>query len=278
MISGKDRRVGVGLTGLLLVALGPFNAWANADAVETARLLAVLLDSGRVTVGMNQELINDPSKGYKGFTPEVFEKQVLAVFQQRTGVDLTTIDRATVPEVAKPLLSRLLEESKKTIASYQTVMNIAGLKDKGLIPATFGTETAHRFENWSGVYLKQTAPERLLRNPKNQTRCVRSGRPAEVRSPRLRFREQRRVQRNCRGGTDRPSHAAVVLRQGVPDLSRGTEGRTRHHGVSSGRRKGRGTGRCDQCQAADSAMIILAFDPDSAVQGPLSDTGRRRSM
>lgn len=168
MISGKDRRVGVGLTGLLLLVLGPFNAWANDDAVETARLLAVLLDSGRVTVGMNQELINDPSKGYKGFTPEVFENQVIAVFKQRTGVDLATIDRATVPDVAKLLLSRLLEESKKTIASYQTVINLAGLKYKGLIPATFGTETAHRFENWSGVYLKQTAPERLLRNPKNK--------------------------------------------------------------------------------------------------------------
>ncbi len=168
MISGKDRRVGVGLTGLLLLVLGPFNAWANDDAVETAHLLAVLLDSGRVTVGMNQELINDPSKGYKGFTPEMFENQVIAVFKQRTGVDLATIDRATVPDVAKLLLSRLLEESKKTIASYQTVINLAGLKYKGLIPATFGTETAHRFENWSGVYLKQTAPERLLRNPKNK--------------------------------------------------------------------------------------------------------------
>ncbi len=168
MRSGTDRRVGVGLIGWLLVALGPFNAWANADAVETARLLAVLLDSGRVTVGMNQELINDPSKGHKGFTPEVFEKQALAVFKQRTGIDLTIIDRAAVPETAKPLLSRLLEESKKTIASYQTVINISGLKYKGLIPATFGTETAHRFESWSGVYLKQTAPERLLRNPKNK--------------------------------------------------------------------------------------------------------------
>lgn len=70
--------------------------------------------------------------------------------------------------MAKPLLGRLLEESKKTIASYQPVINLPGVKYKGLIPATFGTETAARFQSWSGVYLKQTAPEGLIRNPKNK--------------------------------------------------------------------------------------------------------------
>jgi general secretion pathway protein A len=43
-----------------------------------------------------------------------------------------------------------------------------GVGYKGLIPATFGTETGTRFQNWSGLYLKQTAPERFLRNPKNK--------------------------------------------------------------------------------------------------------------
>jgi general secretion pathway protein A len=70
--------------------------------------------------------------------------------------------------MAKPLLKRLVEESKKTLASYQTVINLPGLAYKGLIPATFGTETAARFQVWSGIYLKQTAPSHLLRNPKNK--------------------------------------------------------------------------------------------------------------
>lgn len=43
-----------------------------------------------------------------------------------------------------------------------------GLKYEGLIPATFSTETAARFQKWSGVYVKQTAPEHLLRNAKNK--------------------------------------------------------------------------------------------------------------
>ena len=73
-----------------------------------------------------------------------------------------------MPDHAKPSLTRLVEESKKTVASYQTVVNLKGIKYKGLIPATFGTETAKRFQNWSKGYLKQTAPDHFLRNPKNK--------------------------------------------------------------------------------------------------------------
>ncbi len=135
---------------------------------ETARLLAVLLDSGRVAIGRNQELINDPNQGEKGFTPDVFAEQMVTLFKQRTGHDVKNLSTAQVPAMAKPLLERLLEESKKTVATYQTVINVKGIKYKGLIPATFGTETGARFQQWSGIYLKQTAPETLLRNPKNK--------------------------------------------------------------------------------------------------------------
>jgi hypothetical protein len=57
----------------------------HAQEHETSRLLAILFDSGRLVVGMNQQLINDESKGDKGFTSAVFEKQVLKAFEQRTG-------------------------------------------------------------------------------------------------------------------------------------------------------------------------------------------------
>lgn len=137
------------------------------QARESSRLLAILFDSGRVVVGQNQELINDPSKGDKGFTSAVFEKQVLALFEQRTGINLS-VPNDKIPAMARPLLARLLEESKKTISSYQTPINIPGIRYKGLIPATFGTETASRFQSWSGIYLRQIAPERFLRNSKNK--------------------------------------------------------------------------------------------------------------
>ncbi len=137
------------------------------DATETARLLAILLDTGRVTVADYQDVINDPGKGDKGFTPDVFEQRLTEQFRLRTGLSLAQMDKERVPDMAKPLLIQLVEESKKTIASYQPVINIVGVRYKGLIPATFGTETATRFHTRSGVYLKQTAPQLFVRNPKN---------------------------------------------------------------------------------------------------------------
>ena len=139
----------------------------ESDLSETGRLLAILLDSGRVTIGRNQALINDPSNAQTAFTPELFASQATAVFKERTGHNLDDLPNAHVPTLAKRLLERLLMESKKTVDSYQPVLNMKGLKYKGLIPATFGTEVATRFQKWSGVYLKQTAPEHLLRNANN---------------------------------------------------------------------------------------------------------------
>ena len=152
----------------LALSLAGHPSRANNDLVETGRLLAILLDSGRITIGVNQSLINDPDKGYKGFTPQVFREQLLETFHKRTGIDLHDMGRAPVPESAKLLLTQLIEESVKTVASYQPAINVAGVAYKGLIPATFATEAAARFRSWSGIYMKQTAPARLLRNPKNK--------------------------------------------------------------------------------------------------------------
>ena len=154
---------------LLLIFL-PLMAVAGPveDASETGRLLAILLDTGRATIAKKQELINDASKANKGFTSDVFERQVAEEFQQRTGIALTNLEAAEVPAMAKPLLARLMQESKKTIDTYQSVINVPGFAYKGLIPATFGTETASRFQSWSGIYMKQTAPSHLVRNPRNK--------------------------------------------------------------------------------------------------------------
>ena len=154
--------------------MAPSLTRADADIDETARLIAILLDSGRVTIGVNQSLINDPEKGDKGFTSEVFEAQMVAMFKERTGIDLAHLEGAAIPENAKPLLRQLVEFSKLTIDRYQLPLNIKGIRYKGLIPATFGTETAGMFSRWSGVYLKQTAPDKFLRNPKNKADEVES--------------------------------------------------------------------------------------------------------
>jgi len=151
-----------------IVLLLPKTGAGDTDRIEIGRLIAILLDSGRATIAANQTLINDPDKSDKGFTPEVFEKQLIVIFKERSGIDLGRLEEQQLPKDAKALLTRLLEESKKTVASYQPAINIRGIKYKGLIPATFGTETASRFQAWSGIYMKQTAPADLLRNPKNK--------------------------------------------------------------------------------------------------------------
>ncbi len=153
---------------LIIIGISTTPALANPDAIETGRLLAILLDAGRVTVGANQPLINDATKGDKGFTPEVFEKQLTEKFKERAGVDLGNLKDAKVPEMAKKLLPQLVEVSKGTVADNQAVINKQGVAFKGFIPATFGTQAATKFSSKFGVYLKQTTHAGLLRNPKNK--------------------------------------------------------------------------------------------------------------
>ena len=143
-------------------------AGREQDAAETGRLLAILLDSGRVTVGANQALINDATKGDKGFTPAVFEKQLVEKFKERSGVDLANLKSANVPAMAKKLLPQLVAASQQSVAENQSIINKQGVGFKGFIPATFGTQAAAKFSAQAGIYLKQTTLDGFLRNPANK--------------------------------------------------------------------------------------------------------------
>ena len=136
------------------------------EAEETARLLAILLDAGRVVIDHNQTLIDDPHKGNKGFTPEVFEQQLHHEFQSRTGIDLKHVNRDQLPAMARELLPALVRAGKEVVAEAQLVINQRGLGYKNFIPATFGSRAAFRFSSKSPVRLKQTTL--LPRNEKNQ--------------------------------------------------------------------------------------------------------------
>ena len=103
------------LVGLWTLASPIFSTADESEAElrETGRLLAILLDSGRVAIGRNQALLNDPSKGDKGFTPEVFAAQAMAVFKERTRHDLADMAHANVPSMAKPLLNSCWQKAKE---------------------------------------------------------------------------------------------------------------------------------------------------------------------
>ncbi|MCE9537548.1 MAG: DUF3365 domain-containing protein [Nitrospirae bacterium] len=135
------------------------------QAEETARLIAMLLSTGRVVIDRNQSLIDDPHKGAKGLTPEVFERQVVNEFRSRTGVDLTKPTSDHLPPGTTSLLHALLEASKEVVAEAQPVINQQGVGYKNFIPATFGSRVAERFSARSGIQLKQTTLE--PRNPNN---------------------------------------------------------------------------------------------------------------
>ena len=72
---------------------------------QTARLLAVLLDSGRAVINDNQILL-DESHG-KGLTPDAFERQLLDMFRGRAGIDMRELDNTTLAPRTKRLLRAL---------------------------------------------------------------------------------------------------------------------------------------------------------------------------
>jgi hypothetical protein len=87
-----------------------------------AELLTKLMQTGRKIVSDNQELINDASKGDKGFTPELFVEKVIASYLASTGIDL----RKSSGEDGK-LLAALLEVEKEAVAEAQPVINRQGM-------------------------------------------------------------------------------------------------------------------------------------------------------
>jgi hypothetical protein len=138
--------------------------WAETPREEvekTAQHLATLLNVGRLIIERNQSLINDPRKGDKEFTPEVFEQQVVDEFFGQTNIDLKHLS-SHLPSLAKELLPVLLQSSKEVVADAQLVINQRGIGYKNFIPATFGSQAARKFSNRSHVKIKQT-----MLNPRN---------------------------------------------------------------------------------------------------------------
>ena len=148
------------------------SGWAveRVEAEETARLLAKLLKAGRSVIEHNQVLIDDPQKGEKGLTPEVFEQQLVQEFRQQTGLDLSKLKSTpasiAVPPLAKEMLPAFMLASKDVIRDAQVVINQRGIGYKNFIPATYGSRAAERFSKQSHVRLKQTTLQ--PRNPKNE--------------------------------------------------------------------------------------------------------------
>lgn len=153
LASAKDRPAEAGIALRQIVELE-----------NTARLLAVLLDSGRSVVNENLLLFDDPQQAGK-LTAASFDRQLADIFLSRSGVDLHDLDHAKIPARSKLLLKELVTVSKEIVLEARQDLMRPPAGGKGFIPAVFGARTAARFSERTGVRLKQTAL--VPRNPAN---------------------------------------------------------------------------------------------------------------
>jgi general secretion pathway protein A len=143
---------------------------AILELETTARLLAILLDSGRNVINEQEVLFDGHEKTGKTVTPDMFERQLTDVFYSRSGIDLRDLEAAPISARAKKLLKELVSVSTQVVGEAQLEVTRRGGEFKGFIPAIFGARAATRFTERTQVRLKQTAL--APRNPLNAPDAV----------------------------------------------------------------------------------------------------------
>lgn len=137
---------------LCAVVMGmPSHARAG-DEAETAELLIALLKAGRAVVSEHQALINDATKGNKGFTDEFVAHEVIEKFKAKTRIDLSRANGS--PQA--PLLLSMLEAEREVVLEAQPVINKQGVAFKGFIPAAFARKAGEKFYKKTGIKVKLT--------------------------------------------------------------------------------------------------------------------------
>lgn len=151
-MDGKIARLVLGAILLASAMMLPDHGFAG-DESKTADLLIKLLKTGRSVISDNQALINDPTKGDKGFTHQYLETQIIERYKVRTGIDLTKM----VETPRAKLLLLLLESQKEVVQLFQPVINFKGLGFKGVLPAKFARMSGERFYQKTGIKLRLTS-------------------------------------------------------------------------------------------------------------------------
>jgi hypothetical protein len=153
--------VSLPIIGLLAASLWAMPAHATNEA-ETAELLVKFIQAGRTVISGHQDLINDPTKGDKGFTPAYLAERIVQKYKEVAQIDLNR--PAATPQ--HRLLLTLLDCGKQVVAEAQPVINKQGVAFKGFIPAAWGRKTGEKFAQRTGIQLKLTAQE--FRYPGNK--------------------------------------------------------------------------------------------------------------
>ncbi|MBF0329141.1 MAG: DUF3365 domain-containing protein [Nitrospirae bacterium] len=158
---------------IFLAAAALFSGIAFAGEKEEAIAVAVAdyLLSARDVLSNNQILINDASKGDKGFTPDVYEKQVQVRFLAAAGIDVKSLTGKENEELHKAIY-KIHAAAKEVIAEAQAQINEKGKGFKWFNPAVFGRRVGEKLQA-SGITVKQTSLK--YRNDKNKPDEFESG-------------------------------------------------------------------------------------------------------
>lgn len=154
------RLVIAGIVFSLLISsfeiLVPQRAYAGDKEESIAVAVAEYLISGRAVIAKNQALINDASKGDKGFTPAAYEAQVRQEFLARTKMDITLINKSMTDDFSHTLYA-VHTSAKEVIGEAQSQINEQGKAFKGFNPAVYGARTGKKLKERTDVTLKQTS-------------------------------------------------------------------------------------------------------------------------
>jgi hypothetical protein len=138
---------------------------AAQEEAATALKLAELLRSARAVVSSYQPLINDPTLGEKGLSPDKVLAEAIEQYRRKTGEDPRDVDPAS--QLGR-LFAAQMESIKTVVKENQETIDMPGIGFKGFIPATFARLVNEEFEARVGTEarIKVTAPPRLVRNRK----------------------------------------------------------------------------------------------------------------
>jgi len=141
--------------GIVVGTLACAGSVFAANEAETAELLVKFMQTSRQVITEYQDVINDSSKGNKGFTGDFAGEKFVAKFKEKADIDLNKPTNLSSQQ--QKLLLVLLESGKEVVADAQTIINKQGISFKGFIPAVWGRKTGEKFGQRTGIKLKLTA-------------------------------------------------------------------------------------------------------------------------
>lgn len=152
----------------LLLAVFFFTGPAGAEMTNEAKEefgieMTRILRAARAVVSNAQNLINDPTKGFKGMTPDKVIEVTKLNYGKSTGNPFELSESGTLRWAAQ---RAMLAAVREVMEKAQPMINEKGKGFKGFIPAIFSKQVTDIFNMKMGkyVYLRVTAPKGYLRN------------------------------------------------------------------------------------------------------------------